>query len=438
MLETASPTASQPTALSWLTNWVNQPIEMAPGFDPEEIKPSPAPPTVAPRNLLEVTVWDLYEPGKPYSFPVRVTEAYQIEVPMLGEVSVENRTIPQVESALVDRYRRGEYLLNPRVLVRSLEAQVVKVHVTGAVNRPGYVELTRADRSVYAAVLSAGGLNKSAGTQLAVTRAAPVPVSETPVQQRAASPSANDHLTPSAGTSDDDAGDATPEQVWREPHEPTQRANSVEDLSVSPGPAVVRPAGQMPGQRGLYSVFDNGFTGAAETAPAASDRFEFCTQYKVPPQSSANEFQDSAARVCSIEPVTVWYDVSLARDRDQLKAIVLSEGDTVTVKAAAQPLRIGGIVNRPGAYPLPPGRSLNAWQAIELAGGIRDEQVPLNITLRRPAADGHRERHWFLSVTSYDQHPTTSPLVEPGDELHVQPTTGSKIKRAVRDVWSKP
>ncbi len=65
MLETASPTATQPTALSWLTNWVNQPIELAPGFDVEEIKPAPAPPTVAPRNLLEVTVWDLYEPGKP-------------------------------------------------------------------------------------------------------------------------------------------------------------------------------------------------------------------------------------------------------------------------------------------------------------------------------------------------------------------------------------
>jgi hypothetical protein len=32
----------------------------------------------------------------------------------------------------------------------------------------------------------------------------------------------------------------------------------------------------------------------------------------------------------------------------------------------------------------------------------------------------------------------SSPFVEPGDVLHVEPTTGSRIKRAVGDLWSKP
>ena len=170
LLETASPAAPRSTPLSLLTNWVSQPIEVAPGFVVEEIKPAPVPPTVAPQNVLEVTVWDLYEPGRPHTFPVRVSDERQIEVPLLGIVGVENRTIPQVETALVEGYRQGEFLLNPRVIVRSLDAATIKVQVTGAVNRPGYIELNRVDRSAYAAILTAGGLSKTAGTMSGKSR----------------------------------------------------------------------------------------------------------------------------------------------------------------------------------------------------------------------------------------------------------------------------
>ncbi len=430
-LETPSPTAAQPTALSWLTNWVSQPIEMAPGFDVEAIKPSPAPPTVAPQNVLEVTVWDLYEPGKPYSYPVRVTDEFKIEVPILGEVDVENLTIPQVESALVETFRSGEYLLHPRVIVRSLDAAMIKVQVTGAVNRPGYVELTKADRSAYAAIMSAGGLNKMAGTQVAVTRPAIAALPE-----RSARPRADASIERPAETSEERPAEsfenAEPAPESDEPHAPVQRANTVEDLSVSPGPPMVRPA---PEKRGMYSVSDDGVTGAAD---ARAGNLEYCTQDKLPLPSKSDNSRGSVRPVQKIEPATVWYDVSQSRERDQLKTIVLLEGDVVTVKTAAQPLRIGGIVNRPGMYPLPPGRNLNVWQAIDLAGGVRDEKVPLNITLVRPAAEGRGARRKSLTVVAYEQHPPAAPLVEPGDELHVEPTTGSKIKRVVRDVWSKP
>lgn len=483
MLETANPTSTQPTALSWLTNWVSQPIEMAPGFDVEEIKPSPAPPTVAPQNVLEVTVWDLYEPGKPYSYPVRVSDNYKIDVPMLGEVGVENRTIAQVESALVAGFRDGEYLQNPRVIVRSLDAAMIKVQVTGAVNRPGYVELTKADRSAYAAILSAGGLNRMAGTQVAVTRAAVMGALEQTVDSQS-----HPAIEPAAAQPAPVTENGGEDYETYESHAPVQRANTVEDLSVSPEPPKVRPS---PDHRGMYSVFDSGFTGAADTTRGPSGNVEpgldekpsgpaTSTGVRRPVRPAAGQepamISDDARRVRDldplrarmipegsayrsagkeptlrktgprvpnvpaqpVEPVTVWYDISHARERDLLKTIVLSEGDVVTVKTAAQPLRIGGIVNRSGAYPLPSGRSINVWQAIELAGGVRDENVPLNITLLRPAAEGRGARRWFLSIANYEQHPPTSPLVEPGDELHVEPTTGSKIKRVVRDVWSKP
>ncbi len=115
----------------------------------------------------------------------------------------------------------------------------------------------------------------------------------------------------------------------------------------------------------------------------------------------------------------------------------LGDGDEVIVKAAALPVRIGGVVLQPGAYPLPTGRTLNVWQALELGGGVRVRDVPLNITLIRPAAEGRAARRWVLSVDDFNRHPTASPLVEPGDVLHVEPTTGSKLKRAARDLWNK-
>ena len=77
-------------------------------------------------------------------------------------------------------------------------------------------------------------------------------------------------------------------------------------------------------------------------------------------------------------------------------------------------------------------------QAIKLAGGLSIHDVPLSITLIHPATDGRPATRKFLHVSDYDKHPPESPLLEPGDVLHVEPTTGGKIRRAVGDLWSKP
>lgn len=427
MLETASPTASQPTALSWLTNWVSQPMEMAPGFDVELIRPEPRPTTVVPDNLLEITVWDLYEPGKPYSFPVRVSNRLTVEAPFLGEVPVEGRTIQDIEVDLADRFRKGEFLLNPRILVRSLDSPLVKVQVTGAVSRGGFVELARTDPSVYAAIVSAGGLRKTAGTQVAVTRRALAVAGSGTAQSTTRTDQPADAL------SNDMAGTSAPEQ----PHAPAQRANSVDEIAVSPVAPAIRPAaaGQNSGQ-GFFFVGEPHDGSLSATGPPPGD------PQSGPPAASTREAKPNAHSPASPagdpDQSTVWYDVTLARDREHLKHLQLADGDSVTVKAATPPLRIGGIVNRPGAYPLPPGRTLNVWQAIELAGGIHGENVPLNITLMRPAGEGRSAQRWFLNVPAYDRHPVASPVVEHGDVLHVEPTTGSKIKRAVGDLWNKP
>jgi protein involved in polysaccharide export with SLBB domain len=397
MFDTAAPSAAQTTPLSWLANWVSQPAELAPGFDVESIKPDPQPTAVVAENLLEITVWDLYEPGKPYSFPVRVSQHQSIEVPFLGEVAVEGRTIAEVETLLVEGFRKGDYLLNPRILVRSLDPPMLKVQVAGAVNRGGFVELARTDPSVYAAIVSAGGLKKTAGTQVAVTRrSAPMVTVQPEIHDE----------RPAEAPAGDESQEAAPVPA----HAPALRANSLDEVSV---PAVGAGHEATPGQV-LFSVSD----GERDNTSAA---------HPVPSLAAIHESE-----------AAIWYDVTLARDREQLKRLHLGDGDVVTVKATTPPLRVSGIVNRPGAYPLPPGRSVSIWQAIELAGGVRDATVPLNITLMRPTAEGRSARRWSLSVAAYEQHPPAGPAVEHGDVLHVEPTAGGRIKRAVGDLWNKP
>ena len=426
MLETAAPASKQPMTLSWLTNWVSQPLEVAPGFDIDSIKPAPRPALVSPDDLLEITVWDLYEPGKPHSFPVRVSGRRTVEVPFLGEVSVDGRTMPQVETAVADAFRNGEYLLNPRVLVRSLDPAMLKVEVTGAVNRGGFVELARTDPSVYAAILSAGGLKKSAGTQLGITRRAALVAA-----------AQSDHGVVSVGQTAgrmQRPGESSigPPQTPGAPH-PAQHANSLDEVSVAPTSSPDRAAAA---DRPLYSVAPSRGPETPTSSQTPSTNVPINAPARAPAPVPAHPPRSNRA-AGEADPSTLWYDVSLADDREKLKLLTLAEGDIVVVKAATMPLRIGGVVNRPGAFPLPAGKSLNVWQAVELAGGIRDETIPLNITLVRPAAEGRSAQRWYLNVDAYQRHPTSSPWVEPGDVLHVEPTTGSKIKRAVGDLWTK-
>jgi protein involved in polysaccharide export with SLBB domain len=433
MFEMTPQSATQPTALSWLTNWVSQPMEMAPGFDVELIKPEPRPAAVAADNLLEITVWDLYEPGKPYSFPVRVSNRLTIEAPFLGEVPVQSRTIQEIEADLRSRFRDGEYLLNPRILVRSLDAPLLKIQVTGAVNRGGFVELTRTDPSVYAAILSAGGLKKTAGTEVAVVRRTVALAKSAANQHETRSHEPNTVI--SSAPADMPPANAVP--APSEPHAPAQRANSVDELSVPPTAPGPRPAGaDRRFGRGYY------FVGEEQNVEPPAINPSITVNPGRAPLGSLRDADAKGGSPLSAAgeqiPSTVWYDMALARDRELLKAVQLADGDSVTVKAATPPLRIGGFVNRPGAYPLPPGRILNVWQAIDLAGGMRDVSVPVNITLLRPAGEGRGAQRWYLSVPAYDKHPSTSPSVEHGDVLHVEPTTGSKIKRAVGDLWNKP
>src|SRR5262245_45929760 len=61
------PVASAGPTLSWLTSLVTAPPEASESFDLTTLKPPAEAPQILPGDLLEITVWDLYEPGQPHT-----------------------------------------------------------------------------------------------------------------------------------------------------------------------------------------------------------------------------------------------------------------------------------------------------------------------------------------------------------------------------------
>ena len=309
-----------------------------PKFDPEQLRPMAPVPEVAADTLLEVTVWDLYELEKPHTFPVRVASDMTVAVPMVEPVAVAGLPLREIEKSIAARYRDEEILQQPRVLVRSLEPQTVRISVAGAVQQPGFLDLPRQDASVYSALLAAGGPRKGAGVHVGVSRPAAVRTvaKALPPESREDSPSST--------------------------------ANSLDVQEVA---AVVE----------------------TEEVPAPS--------------------------------TVTWYDVTKPEDCDALRKLSLGAGDSVIVKPAVAPLRIGGDIARPGPYSLPVASGVTLWQAVDMAGGTLDPKKPYQVALIRPARDGRPPQRWLLDVSADDKRPPGAPLVQPGDVVHVEHTESS-------------
>lgn len=382
-----------PPGLQWLASLSSSPAAPAPRFDLNLLQSPHKTARIDAGDLLEVTVWDLHEPGRPHVFPVRVTEAGTIDVPPLGEIPVRGGATAEIESRLSDGFREAELLLQPRIVVRELEAQPITVYVTGAVVRPGMVRLPRKEATPFAALVSGGGLARNAGTHILLSHRGP---SEPPLVA-----SRLPTLTPG----DDSARPLTPAA------QPD-----------SPPPAGTKPSQANPTQ--VVSVLNDAASGAGDVPANAMS----------PPLTIE---ADSARRSELVRAASDgagtdrWFDISREQDRQELAALVLVDGDMIAVKQSAPPVRILGAVRHPGSFPLPAGNALNVWEALQMAGGPSTTGIPMSVSLTRPARDDHNLQRWSITLGAHDQLPANAPFVQPGDIVHIEPTARGRVQRAV-------
>ena len=442
-----------PSALGWLTNWSSQPLANTKPFDLETIRPPSRPMLLGADTTLEITIWDLYEPGRPHTFPVRVTARHTIEIPLLGEQQVAGRGLPELETALAEEFRRRDLLKTPRVLVRSLDSAHFRVQVTGAVLRPGFVELSRDQSSVYDALVAAGGLKNLAGTQIAVIHRPPTGpltagISKLGMVVRGQSPEV-DQEEKSFGGPQIRPGRQT-EPVSAEPQSSSNVdvEEPAEEVAENPEPAVEPQEPTGPPSPRANRIEEVSVPLSAEKPANALEKTALLPkdsrQSNATPPVNAPQVP-AGSRAPASAPITKnvsddrnsWFDISRESDRQALQTLVLAEGDSIQVKGAAPPIRIAGAVARPGDYTLPAGRVFDLWQAVELAGGIKSSGTPLVVTLLRPPSEGHGPQRWQQQFESLDKRPKDLPKIQPGDVIDITPPTGSRLKKAVGGLWNR-
>ncbi len=424
-------TSATQSTLPWLAGFAAPPVESAAPFDLTLIQPAPRSGT-GPDDLLEITIWDLYEPGKPHTFPARVDAQGRIVVPHLDEFVVTGFSPAEIEAKLVETYRRQELLKQPRVLVRELGSTPVHAYVTGAVQRPGLINLPRREASVFATLIAAGGLSRNAGLN--------VHVSDQGRSQPTGQPQSGLTATPHPPQMAGNAGITLPGST----------VNPVTPIN-NPATLINRVPPPEPPQQEQPPTPDEGHS---EPVPQQlvnhSDSITVSADGLSPldarlpgkVEATGSNIEETVATRPEAHPNPIpqsqpghWFDLTVERDREALKQLVLHDGDVVTVRPAAPPVRITGAVVQPGAYRTPAGNALNLGDAIQLAGGLGANDTHVVIVLTRPATSESSLRRWTFRMGPGEKLPANMPAIQPGDQVHVEPTAQARVQSLMGSLW---
>jgi protein involved in polysaccharide export with SLBB domain len=124
---------------------------------------------VVPGDMLELTLPAILHvvtaeepefPDRVVKYMCRVSETRTITLPMIGDIDVAQKSLTEVESAVIDAYYPMFTVTRPSVAIRVVEYNKAKVSITGAVENPGVYELRSDEMSLVALLMQAGGIVK--------------------------------------------------------------------------------------------------------------------------------------------------------------------------------------------------------------------------------------------------------------------------------------
>ena len=98
---------------------------------------------------------------------VAVSPVGRIYFPLMGDVNVVGKTVPQLQDYLTNGV--AEFIKEPRVTLALLEAQSAKIGVLGDVKIPGLMVMTRPLR-VLDAITLAGGISDTGSSDVSILR----------------------------------------------------------------------------------------------------------------------------------------------------------------------------------------------------------------------------------------------------------------------------
>jgi len=140
----------------WIQKEV-QPEEQFPGPTPTDLRKPEKDYILGAGDLVDITVFELMQPGMPYVARQRITQTGHITFPYIGTVKAAGLTTRGLEEKLADMLE-PDYLINPQVSVFVVEYRNLNVAVLNGVMRAGIYPMTREDMTLLELVAMAGGI----------------------------------------------------------------------------------------------------------------------------------------------------------------------------------------------------------------------------------------------------------------------------------------
>ena len=119
---------------------------------------------LGPGDLVEVSVYGVSD----YKQEVRVNDAGDVSLPLVGAVHVAGLTIEEAQQTIAKQLVDGGYFRDPHVIVFAKESSSQSVSIFGEIGHPGLYPLV-GGRRLYDMISAAGGFTSKAGTLVTVT-----------------------------------------------------------------------------------------------------------------------------------------------------------------------------------------------------------------------------------------------------------------------------
>jgi polysaccharide biosynthesis/export protein len=119
---------------------------------------------IYPGDVVEVTVATGIEDKTPESWPLRVGDNGEINVPLVGPLRVAGLLLTDAEQTIRHASITRKVFRDPHVAVLLKERKSIRVTVIGAVKNPNTYELPAANNDLLHALVAAGGLTDDAST----------------------------------------------------------------------------------------------------------------------------------------------------------------------------------------------------------------------------------------------------------------------------------
>jgi len=397
----------------------------------------------------------------------RVNPGGNITLPIVGNIEAAGRTLPEIESDIIDAYYPKHVVTRPSVFARVLDYKTFKVSISGAVTTPGIYSLRSDQMSLVALLMEAGGIvdegaaliriihsdQAMSNNEDAVTKTAEQTFRHTdgqgimlPAKPAADQIVANEEEIPEffrhAYSSSAIGALATRQGNESLPTEQRLANNFQRPLLVdrlAPNKQLVLTAHN---EEGLFSPakpleYDYNKSNLRNISAVANSNLESNTHNLRLNAKVDGAFGQDAARISvsnrSLRSQRIT-DTSGFRKSESIVLPVkglnipfadveLQDGDSVIVERLQPPLfTVMELVNRPGNFPYPPDVQYTLMQAIGFAGGLNPVAEPRYATIYRLKRDGTCISATFPLKDKSKMINALNTLIKPGDIIAVEHT----------------